>query len=121
MKVKLTSLCDHFFLGNEDKDHISYVAAEGEWCLNGDLGVRDTEKDQLFYCIFNLSEVYLQCFQLVVAVPLTAFPLSISLWRNTEPQVVAALRALTLQAEENLAQSSACEKGLKIKISEISN
>jgi len=68
------------------------------------------EKDQLFQCIFNFDEVYLQCFQLVVAVPLMASPLSTSLWRNTEPQVAAGLGALTLQVEENLAQSSACGK-----------
>lgn len=49
----------------------------------------------------------LQCFQRAVAVPLMAFPLSTSPWRSTEPQGVAALRASTLQAEENLAQSSA--------------
>lgn len=97
--------------GIEDKDHISHVAAEVEWHLNGDLGVRtDTKKVQLFNWIFNFSEVYLQYFQLVVAVPLVAFPPSTSLWKNTEPQVAAVLRALTLQAEENLARSSACGK-----------
>lgn len=111
MKVKLTSLCDYVFLGIEVKNHVSHVAAEGKWHLSGDPGIRaDTEKDQLFYCIFNWSEVYLQCSQLVVAVPLRAFPLSTSLGRNTEPQGEAAPRALTLQAEENLAQSSACGK-----------
>lgn len=50
-----------------------------------------------------------------------AFPRSTSPWRNTEPQGAAALRALTLQAEENLAQSSACGKGVKIKRREIPN
>lgn len=54
--------------------------------------------------------MYLQCFQLVVAVPLMAFPLCISLWRNIEPQVAAGLGALIPQVEENLAQSSACGK-----------
>lgn len=122
MKSKVNLTLWSFFWGIEDKDHISHGAAEGEWRLNGDLGIRtDTEKDQLFFCIFNWSEVYLQCFQLVVAVPLMAFPLSTSLGRNTEPQVAAALRAVTLLAEDNLAQSSACGNGLKIKISEIPN
>lgn len=100
-----------FFFGSEDKNHISSVAAEGDGCHNGNLSVRvDTENDQLFYRIFNLSKMYLQCFQLVVAVPLMAFPLSISLWRNIEPQVAAGLGALTPQVEKNLAQSSACGK-----------
>lgn len=74
----------------------------------GDLSVRRDKERDLLFTARSTQEVYLQCFQLVVVVPSTAFPLSISLWRNTEPQAAAGLGALTLQVEENLAQSSAC-------------
>lgn len=44
MDVKLTAPYDDFFFGSEDKNHISSVAAEGDWCHNDNLSVRvDTE------------------------------------------------------------------------------